>query len=302
MGKESHNESPDVTSNKVASIIPFRDLEPSWHVSSAKIPGFMRWLISWVGGPAGYVNPSLGRAVTGENIGVGYMYLPIGQQQEGLHYHSITEIYIILKGHVQSYDSDGGRPHGVRNCGFEDVELVWLHDGIEAKGVTVYCNTQEELDRAPSRDPILTVSLKDLDPSWAAPRAKEPEFLRWSVNWVGGDKGFLDLNPGVSVVSDKLALGMTTVLPGHKQVPHSHETAEVYVVVGGKGIVNLGKGNQEVGYLDGLYFPPGTPHCLRNHGSEPLLIVWALERPERKGAVKYYDACGNVLVQTNGTH
>jgi hypothetical protein len=39
-----------------ASIIRYRDLEPQWHVPGAKEPGFMRWLISWVGGPKGYVN------------------------------------------------------------------------------------------------------------------------------------------------------------------------------------------------------------------------------------------------------
>lgn len=315
MGSKVQSSSDDVTSNKVASIIPFRELEASWHVSSAKIPGFMRWLVSWVGGPKGFVNPSLGRAITGDNIGVGYMYLPVGQRQEGVHYHSITEIYVILKGHVQSYDSTGekhfhgpmdciyipkGVPHGVRNCGFEDVELIWLHDGIEAKGVTVYCNTQEEIDRAPCHDPIITVHLRDLEQSWAAPLAKEPEFLRWSINWVGGYEGFEDLNPGASTPSHNLRLGMTTILPGHKQVSHTHEIPELYIVVGGKGVVDLGQGVQELGYLDGAYFPASTPHGIRNHGNEPLLVLWAQERPEKRGTVKYFDRQSKLLAPVNG--
>lgn len=293
-----------ITSNKIPSVIPFHELEPSWHVPSAKVPGFMRWLVSWVGGPEGFVNPNLGRAIVGNKIGVGYMYLPIGQRQEGLHYHSITEIYIILKGQVQSYEGLSGEstlagpmdcvyipkgvPHGVRNCGTEDVELLWLHDGIEAKGVTVYCHTQEDLQQAPSQEPIVTISLKDLEPCWDLPRAKEPEFLRWVVNWVGGPQGHTDYNQTVSIKSGKMSLGMTTILPGHKQPVHSHEVGKVYVVVGGKGLVNYGEGIRQLGYLDGVYLPPHTGHSLRNHGTQTLRVVWALESIEKSGSVTYH--------------
>lgn len=36
-----------------AEIIRWNDLEPQWHVPGAKEPGFMRYLVSWVGGPKG---------------------------------------------------------------------------------------------------------------------------------------------------------------------------------------------------------------------------------------------------------
>ena len=292
----------DCTSRDLSHIIKFRDLEPSWHVASARVPGFMRWLISWVGGPKGYVNPSFGRSVQGENIGVGYMYLPIGQRQEGLHYHTVTEIYVILKGQVQSYESDGssslggpmdciyipkGVPHGVRNCGLEDVELIWVHDDIEAKGLTVYCNTEAELDAAPSKEPIRTVKMMDLEPCWSAPEARTPEFLRYSINWVGGEQRMINLNPRVAIPSPKVVLGLTTILPGNKHLLHKHSQAEVYIIVRGRGVVDVGQGLREVSYLDGVYFPAHTYHHLRNHTREPLEILWVLERPERCEDCKY---------------
>jgi len=69
----------EMTRGQKTSIVRFRDLEPSWHVLAAKEPGYMRWLISWVGGRDEFVNLSLGKAVENEEIYVGYMHLPISQ-------------------------------------------------------------------------------------------------------------------------------------------------------------------------------------------------------------------------------
>jgi len=272
----------------------------------------MRWLISWVGGREGYINSNPGKAVENEDIGVGLMYLPVGQRQKGLHYHEVTEIYVIIKGHLEGYDGTGkphragpldlinipaGVPHGVRNCGSEDVVMIWLHDGVEKKGVTVYCETEEDIANAPGKEEISIVSLKDLEPCWSLPRAKEPEFLRWSVNWIGGPSGFQNLNPGLAVESEKIAVGLTVLLPGHKQVPVTHrEVSETYIIVAGKTIVDIGHGSTEVGYLDGLYFPPGNRHALRNHGSEPAYIVWAHSKANPLDGTEYED------LQCNGNH
>lgn len=287
---------------KIASIVRFNDLEPAWHVPGAKVGGTTRWLTSWVGGPKGYVNSNPGYAVENDEIGMGLMYLPVGQRQEGLHYHTVTEIYIILKGHVEGYDGTDtshragpmdciyippGTPHGVRNSGLEDVELIWLHDGVEPKGVTVYCKTEEDVANAPSKETIRIVRLQDLEPFWGAPRAKEPEFLRWTVNWIGGPPGFENFNPGYAVESEKISLGLTVLLPSNKQVPHQHSVAEVYVIVKGKALVNLGQGNKELNYLDSVYFPPGAVHSLRNHGTEPVYIVWAYEKANKVAETLY---------------
>jgi mannose-6-phosphate isomerase-like protein (cupin superfamily) len=286
------------------SIIRFADLEPAWHVPGAKVPGTMRWLISWVGGPKGYINSNPGFAVENDEISVGLMYLPVAQRQQGLHYHTITEIYVIIKGCVEGYDGSGhphragpmdciyiprGVPHGVRNIGTEDVELVWLHDGVEAKGLTVYCQTQEDIDTAPSREPIRVVTLAGLAPFWNAPRAKEPEFLRYIVSWIGGPPGFENFNRGVAVETDKIALGLTVILPGHKQVHHRHDVAEVYVILKGKAVVQHNNERKELGYLDSMYFPAKTIHALRNHGSDPVYVMWTHEKSNLINGTQYQD-------------
>jgi mannose-6-phosphate isomerase-like protein (cupin superfamily) len=191
-----------------------------------------------------------------------------------------------------------GVPHGVRNCGFEDVEMIWLHDGVEEKGVTVYCETEEDVRNAPGKGPITVISLKDLEPCWSLPRAKEPEFLRWSINWIGGPSGFRNLNRGLAVESEKIAVGLTVLMPGHKQPSHTQEhVSETYVIVKGKAVVNLGEGTTEVGYLDGLYFPPGRAHSLRNHGTEPAYIVWAHGKANPISATLYQ---GETSTHCNG--
>ena len=282
-------------------IIRYHDLEPQWHVPGAKEPGFMRWLISWVGGPPGYVNPNKDVAAISEEAVVGLMNLPVGQRQKGLHYHSVTEIYVVLKGHLMSYDGKGqthragpmdciyipaGVPHGVRNCGSEDCELIWVHDGIEKIGTSVYYF--DGIVTGPAQvDEISVINFLDLEPSYAAHRAKEVGYMRWLVSWVGGPAGYENYNRDIAAVSDKVAIGMTVLYPSQKQVSHSHSDAEVYVVMRGKALINMGERNQEIKRLDGVYIPAGTMHGIRNHGEEPVYLMWIHERPQKVGAVVY---------------
>ena len=66
-----------------------------------------------------------------------------------MHVHSVTEIYVILKGEAESFDGVGnkhragpmdclyipaGVPHGVRTVGGEDLDLIWLHGRDRAFG------------------------------------------------------------------------------------------------------------------------------------------------------------------------
>jgi mannose-6-phosphate isomerase-like protein (cupin superfamily) len=238
----------------MAEIIRYRDLEPARHVPGAKEPGFMRWLITWVGGPAGHINTNRDVAKVSQNTVVGMMNLPVGQRQKGLHYHSVAEIYIILRGELEGYDGRGhipragpmdcmyipaGVPHGVRNSGLEDCDLIWIHDGIEIVGTSVYY-MDGIVTGPPQVDDITIVSFKDLEPSYGAHRAKEVGHMRWMINWVAGGPGFENFSPSCAAPSNNVAIGMTVLQPGQKSVPHSHEDAEVYVVMRGKGVMNLG--------------------------------------------------------------
>jgi mannose-6-phosphate isomerase-like protein (cupin superfamily) len=178
-------------------IVRFRDLEPSWTTKQAKEPGFMRWLVTWVGGPAGHINTNPGIAIESTQCAIGMMYLPRGQRQAGRHTHGVTEIYVVLQGELEGFDASGhphragpmdctyipaGCPHGVRNCGLQDVILIWVHDGIERDGIAIYYADDHEFTNAP---PIQLVRFGDLEPDWSDPGARTPGTMRWSVNWVG---------------------------------------------------------------------------------------------------------------------
>ena len=179
-------------------IVRFRDLEPSWTTKQAKEPGFMRWLVTWVGGPAGHINTNPGIAIESTQCAIGMMYLPRGQRQAGRHTHGVTEIYVVLQGELEGFDASGkphragpmdctyipaGCPHGVRNCGLQDVILIWVHDGIERDAAfAIYYADDHEFTNAP---PIQLVRFGDLEPDWSDPGARTPGTMRWSVNWVG---------------------------------------------------------------------------------------------------------------------
>lgn len=289
-------------SNSKTQIIRHSSLEPQWHVPGAKEPGFIRYLINWVGGPPGYINPNKESATISEEVVVGLMNLPVGQKQKGIHYHSVAEIYIILRGKLEGYDGNGhithagpldcmyipaGVPHGVRNCGTEDCDLIWVHDGIEKIGTSVYFMDGQVPD-TPQVGEISIIPFTSLDPSYGLPRAKEIEFMRWVVNWVGGPQGCDNFNRTVATESDRVAIGMTVLLPGQKSVPHSLKDGEVYVVMRGKALLNSGEGSREINKLDGAYITPGEVHSVRNHGEEPLYLMWVHERPQVDGATKYF--------------
>lgn len=276
-------------------IVRFRDLEPSWTTKQAKEPGFMRWLVTWVGGPAGHINTNPGIAVESAQCAVGMMCLPSGQRQAGKHTHGVTEIYVVLRGELEGFDASGrphragpmdcayipaGCPHGVRNCGLEDVILIWAHDGIERNGAAVYYADDHEFTDAP---PIELVRFADLEPSWSDPGARTPGTMRWSVNWVGGQAGLRNHNPRTAIHNTKVAIGMTVLEPGHGNPAEALSASRLYLVVEGEAITDAGGGVTTLGHLDGLHLPVGETATLRNNGPRPLRLFWAdaLPLPER---------------------
>ena len=123
-------------------IVRNRDLEPYWGVFRAKEPGFMRLLITWMGGPDGTINTNPGVAIESRHCAVGLMDMGPGNRQPGVHTHTMTEIYVILQGMVESFDGVGNRhlagpldclyipkgvPHGVRTVGDAHVKLLWVN-------------------------------------------------------------------------------------------------------------------------------------------------------------------------------
>ena len=267
-------------------IVRNKDLEPSWSVKQAKEPGFMRSLITWVGGPEGYINTNPDRSVISRTCAIGLMRMAVGNRQAGVHVHSVAEIYVILKGEVESFDGVGnahragpmdclyipaGVPHGVRTVGDVDVELIWLHDAIEKNGVSVYLDGPGPF---PSEKQVSLVSLKDLAPDWNGTRAKEGGFMRWMASWVARP-GSINHNPGHAAINDRLAVGVTMIAPGNSHVAHAHGHAETYVIMRGHAILQQDGHNAQLGRLDAVHCPPGAVHALRNSGDAPLYVMWA---------------------------
>ena len=278
---------------QAVKIIRNIDLEPAWNVKQAKEPGFMRSLISWVGGPEGFLNENPGQAAISGRCAVGLMRMAVGNRQAGVHFHSVAEIYVILKGQVESFDGVGNRhragpldclyipagvPHAVRTIGDEDLELIWLHDGLEKNGTSVYLDGPGPF---PASDTVSLIAFRDLEPSWEAKGAKEPGYLRWFVNWVGGRDDHVNFNPSEAVASDKVGLGLMSLLPANKEVPHSHAAAEVNIVLRGKVVTKIDNQVVELGPLDALYCPAEQVHALRNHGDVAADVLWISEAPRR---------------------
>jgi mannose-6-phosphate isomerase-like protein (cupin superfamily) len=70
------------------------------------------------------------------------------------------------------------------------------------------------------------------------------------------------------------SLAEAVVLPGQETLLHKHlRTEELYHITAGQGLMTLGDDRFDVGVGDTVLIPPGTPHCIRNVGSELLRIL-----------------------------
>lgn len=271
-------------------IVRIRDLEPTWTVLRAKEPGFMRSLVTWLGGPEGHINTNPGVAIESRQGAVGLMDMGPGQRQPGVHTHSMVEIYVILDGMVESFDGVGNRhtagpldclyipkgvPHGVRTVGDKPVKLLWVNDAIEKWGVSFY---QEGPGPHAAEDgrTVALVRFNDLEPSWSAPRAKEAGFLRWSVSWVGSahDATGRNFNPGAAALNERAGVTLTVLLAANR-LPED-DTARgnrLLVVARGAAILTKGGARIEVGPLDAIYCPAGERLDLRASGDAPVYVV-----------------------------
>jgi len=218
--------------------------------------------------------------------------MPAGNRQRGLHYHSVTEIYVILRGQVLGWDSYGhshlagpldciyipaGVPHGVRAYGEEPVDLIWVHDALEKKGTTVYWEAGMPNPQDESKEEIKIVSFKDLEPDWS--ENEEPGHLYAQYQWVTGPEGSKVHDPEHAVNNTKVGIGLAIIPEHQSRVVTTRFNSELCVIVKGKAVINFGTGNEEHGKLDAVYFPEGISYTIRNHGEESTYVVWVHEKP-----------------------
>lgn len=285
-----------------AEVISFDALPEIRTVPGASEGGYLRYLKNWVGGPEGHVNPNFGTgALISGDSSVGFMRLSVGCRQKGVHSHGVAEIYVILKGQIEGYDGVGdkhfagpmdcvyipkGVPHGIRNTGTQDLDLLWVHDGMEKKSNITYYYDEAS---TPKIGGVAVIKFFDLEPHWSAPRARESPYLRFMASYVGGQDGLINYNPQQAYVSDKCALGLLVIWPESEQVPLSLQSAYCYVVMEGRAVVKTvkRKTQQTLGRLDALWVTAGTVHSFRNPGSEPLWLLWTTGTPQCTDTICY---------------
>ncbi len=120
-------------------IVRFRDLEPTWTTKQAKEPGFLRWLVTWVGGPVGHINTSPTTAIPSAKVAVGMTVLEPGHScpAEAL---LISRTYVVVGGEAITDPGSGntilGRFDGlhvpagmrvaIRNNGPDPLQMLWV--------------------------------------------------------------------------------------------------------------------------------------------------------------------------------
>jgi mannose-6-phosphate isomerase-like protein (cupin superfamily) len=270
-------------------VVRFADLLPGWNEAPhATEPGYLRWLSTYVGGIPGHLHEYPASGLVGGHSVMGVMGLPVGQRQYGLHRHTTVEIYLILQGRVETIEGEGQRqvlgpmdvlyipvrsPHTVRTIGDEDVLLLYVHDEHEPLGASKYVTDDDPSLKEPEPHPSV-VRFDDLDPDWSAPQATEGGHLRWSVSWVAGGEGRLNLNPGVAAHHDRVGLGATVITAANSEVPQSWDTVRCIQAVKGRVAVD---GHPELGVLeplDVLVVPRSYPLALRAVGLDGTTVVW----------------------------
>jgi mannose-6-phosphate isomerase-like protein (cupin superfamily) len=70
------------------------------------------------------------------------------------------------------------------------------------------------------------------------------------------------------------SLAEATLRPGQSTEKHLHvKTEEVYYVLSGSGLMEMGEEKRKVGPGDGIAIPPGSEHRLKNTGGENLVFL-----------------------------
>jgi mannose-6-phosphate isomerase-like protein (cupin superfamily) len=108
------------------------------------------------------------------------------------------------------------------------------------------------------------------------------------VNERGGQRSYLLLRGG-QFGSEKLAITWVEGEAGSVQALHDHtESEQVYVIVRGRGVMQVGDDTEEVGEGTLVFIPPGAAHAIKNTGEGPLVFVSATSPPFDPEALDAY--------------
>lgn len=89
------------------------------------------------------------------------------------------------------------------------------------------------------------------------------------------DASFLTelLHPDKDALTIGYSLAHAVVGPGETTLPHRLESAEVYYILEGRGLMRVDEEEAEVGTGQAVYIPPGAAQSIRNTGEVPLAFL-----------------------------
>ncbi len=68
-------------------------------------------------------------------------------------------------------------------------------------------------------------------------------------------------------------LAYAIIPPGNTIEEHIDEVEEIYLIIKGGGMMQVGKDRQEVKELDAIWIPAGEPHSLQNTKEEETVVI-----------------------------
>lgn len=99
------------------------------------------------------------------------------------------------------------------------------------------------------------------------------------VNERGGQKSYLLLG-GEQFGAKNVAITWVDCAPGSMQAVHGHpDNEQVYVIVRGRGVMQVGDEMQEVSEGTLIFIQPGAAHAIKNTSDAPLVFVSATSPP-----------------------
>lgn len=99
--------------------------------------------------------------------------------------------------------------------------------------------------------------------TWAGEGAAQRGLVFWKT-LISGDLTY----------SDSLTMGIAKIPPGEALRSHSHRQAEIYLILEGTGLVEIGSEARSVGAGSTVFIPGNAVHSCKNTGASDLRFAY----------------------------
>ncbi|KKW41712.1 MAG: hypothetical protein UY92_C0014G0037 [Candidatus Magasanikbacteria bacterium GW2011_GWA2_56_11] len=99
--------------------------------------------------------------------------------------------------------------------------------------------------------------------------------LKDCEEFIAGDNTILRelLHPEKDDLELRYSLAHAVVKPGKTSYPHKLKTSEVYYILEGEGVMQIGEESKKVCPGQAVYIPPNTQQYIRNSGKTDLVFL-----------------------------